>query len=626
VAKRTTRRKSPRTRKAAPKSISSFTKLPLRAVAAFATRCARRLQPGLIERETDSTDDIELVEKALALAEGFCRGDKTRSSELDDAAVQIERLIDGGDSYRMIDGVDSYRRGEALLAASLAARIVGRAAAGTPEAATEHADRLMTVGLDLRHIPEANTRDLRSLEAAELGKFGNLGKRIDSSEKGPIGDLWGGERPKWYADLKLQLDDVLGNRRSRAVIDDLKAEVDRSKRELQRSRAEFSARSEEHSGELAEADGARRRLQKDLEATRDKLRDVETKVAYETPFSFKTLKERFWNLESLMLGVAICFLVSSVLVTLLAISEIQSRQDFVRILRVGIDRIEEDLTDGHNFSGPPPIWWLVGWLQPDPDGPRSQLDELERIRNEAQLLISTGAEHDCNLLGALRDRLLTECDEDVTKSTGSGSVTCCLNSWIQRLRLVDGWVPYQSSDLLLSIVVILAGTIGSVIASMRQGNVFTGRELVLGLSAGLITFLVIRSGRSVLLLQIDGASYMLNPYTSAFLGLAAGLFTERAFQLMLSVVITLVDKLVAAFDLQTDLLRSPFRFEKGAGKKDIDRTNKELARILGRVLAQRDLSGELLASLLKPDSTGVISLRRQHVGVVSWSSSAFAVS
>jgi hypothetical protein len=61
--------------------------------------------------------------------------------------------------------------------------------------------------------------------------------------------------------------------------------------------------------------------------------------------------------------------------------------------------------------------------------------------------------------------------------------------------LIDLTVPTASSDLLLSIVVIVSGTVGALIAAMRQQEPLTIRNLALGLAAGFVTFLAIRGGK-----------------------------------------------------------------------------------------------------------------------------------
>jgi hypothetical protein len=110
-------------------------KLPLRAIVAFAVRCARRVQP--LGRVLTEYRQVE-VDDAIAIAEGFARGGK-------------------------------------------ADRAAG-AAWDTGRAASRPAAR----------------GDLHQLLALELGRPGTLGKPIDPAEDGPLGPLWPNAAPDWY--------------------------------------------------------------------------------------------------------------------------------------------------------------------------------------------------------------------------------------------------------------------------------------------------------------------------------------------------------------------------------------------------------------------------------------------
>lgn len=123
-----------------------LTELPLRAVVAFAVRCARRVQPlGHLLTEYRQVE----VEDAIASAEGFARGGK---------AVQ------------------------AADAAAATAEDTAEAAWHTGRAASRAAAR----------------GDLLRLLALELGRPGTLGKPIDPAQEGPLGPLWPGGAPAWY--------------------------------------------------------------------------------------------------------------------------------------------------------------------------------------------------------------------------------------------------------------------------------------------------------------------------------------------------------------------------------------------------------------------------------------------
>ena len=69
-----------------------------------------------------------------------------------------------------------------------------------------------------------------------------------------------------------------------------------------------------------------------------------------------------------------------------------------------------------------------------------------------------------------------------------------------------------------------------------------GQLFMLGLSTGFLAFFIVRGGKAVFLLQGDAVSFPTNPYTTSFAGLIAGIFTERAYGLLMDAVTQLEKK------------------------------------------------------------------------------------
>jgi hypothetical protein len=144
-------------------------KLPLRAIVAFAVRCARRVQP--LGRVLTEYRPVE-VEDAIASAEGFARGGK---------AVRA-----AGAAARAAD------------AARAAARAADIAAADATDAGAD-ADTARAAWDTGRAAARAAARgDLHRLRALDLGRPGTMGKPIDPAEEGSLGPLWTDAAPDWY--------------------------------------------------------------------------------------------------------------------------------------------------------------------------------------------------------------------------------------------------------------------------------------------------------------------------------------------------------------------------------------------------------------------------------------------
>lgn len=170
---------------------------------------------------------------------------------------------------------------------------------------------------------------------------------------------------------------------------------------------------------------------------------------------------------------------------------------------------------------------------------------IEDLRRNIQTLSALGAETRRNSLRAIQDELNefaaspSAAASAVKLSSGGGGFSSALGSTMEPLLLL-------SSDQLLAIAVLACGAIGSMISSLRANNALSLRALVLGVASGFVAYLAIKGGKHLFLLQSQAELVAFNPYGSAFAGLLAGLFTERAHQVLSSVVDDLVARIRAA--------------------------------------------------------------------------------
>ena len=162
-------------------------RLPRRALAAFAARCARRV-------ETSSwLWGCADASEAIALAERFARGqqdvlnaDAARAAARAGACAAKADALAARAADADVDPSASYRAVAANTAAAHAAQTIVTAS-GAPNAA--HAAARAASYID-RRIHDAAAADLRRLLALDLGSFPELGAVIDPGEEGPLGPLW----------------------------------------------------------------------------------------------------------------------------------------------------------------------------------------------------------------------------------------------------------------------------------------------------------------------------------------------------------------------------------------------------------------------------------------------------
>lgn len=150
------------------------------------------------------------------------------------------------------------------------------------------------------------------------------------------------------------------------------------------------------------------------------------------------------------------------------------------------------------------------------DSLRKDLGRYQRVRFQTQLLIASGELTHADEVFALRSALM---NREVT-TQGVFKVRM-----LREVRLLP-------NDMLMMLLLAVCGAIGTAVSAARRKSSFTLSDAGIGLAAGFITFLAIRGGKDVFLLQSSENNLVFNPYSSALFALLAGLFTERAYHML----------------------------------------------------------------------------------------------
>ena len=189
--------------------------LPLRAIVAFAARCARRVETlaQLPEGHPQREGRRGAVEAALGMAEAFARGADEPPDESTIAAIDSSRGVAGGPAGSA-EAVAAAA--EAAHAAAAAWRLIGPGVAdkSAPEelktaearkflgglthvtadlaalaAFTAAVDAFTSVGYHNEHFVNAALDDYDRLLRLKLGRYPEPGQPIDPSPGGPLGRL-----------------------------------------------------------------------------------------------------------------------------------------------------------------------------------------------------------------------------------------------------------------------------------------------------------------------------------------------------------------------------------------------------------------------------------------------------
>ena len=186
--------------------------LPLRAIVAFAARCARRVEPlaQLPEGDPHRESRREAVDAALRMAEAFARG---ADAPPDDSVVAaIDAVRDAGGESAGSSAVSAAAQAAHAAASAWHAGSVGlgrvgsgrqRPRPGSLDGALTHvtadlaalnaftaaAGAFVSVGYHNEDFVGAALRDYGTLVRLQLGRYPEPGAPVDPSADGPLGPL-----------------------------------------------------------------------------------------------------------------------------------------------------------------------------------------------------------------------------------------------------------------------------------------------------------------------------------------------------------------------------------------------------------------------------------------------------
>lgn len=191
-----------------------------------------------------------------------------------------------------------------------------------------------------------------------------------------------------------------------------------------------------------------------------------------------------------------------ILFSVICVSELSSRNSIHYVLNSNISKINEQISDLSSSGIPSDMF---------DSRLNSYLNEKEVYKDDLKRLLSL----------------------EVSSSFGFGYSFSSNNE------------IFFSSDLLLAISMIFCGGVGATISSLRKNKpaVLKQEELgrvlpsitadqFLGITAGFVAFFVVKGGESLMLTPASETTNLINPYGCALAAILAGLFTDRAYQVI----------------------------------------------------------------------------------------------
>jgi hypothetical protein len=183
-----------------------------------------------------------------------------------------------------------------------------------------------------------------------------------------------------------------------------------------------------------------------------------------------------------------------------------------------------------------------------------ELDYLNELKGSASILISVGGNSTKTLRSLLTKSAIVSLATNRVETTSNLVRSSNPHPFVGTFTANFLYSPFEfisdtSSESVLALLILVCGPIGAAIAGVRSGSVLTLRQLALGFCTGFISYLAIRGGKHVFLLQAEGAMVQFNAYSCAFMAVLASLFTNRSYSFLSDAVDELVQRLRVAIGL-----------------------------------------------------------------------------
>ncbi|SEO15042.1 hypothetical protein SAMN02990966_01185 [Rhodospirillales bacterium URHD0017] len=272
--------------------------------------------------------------------------------------------------------------------------------------------------------------------------------------------------------------------------------------------------------------------------------------------------KEWWKYRQLSINTLAyaCFLLLLIIIGGATLVEIISRVSMATFLRSEIVSLQASLAQGGSATAasivvepPSPAMTNRGVPIPPTVNPQNEIDlssvaYRQRRLTEAKIQLAK-----LNMLSAVGTVGFCESLWFIVHDLRSVITASCHGSYFNpaygpRDDLLTALTEFRSwsDEALFLALAICSGAIGALIAGLRTVQFTLFRDLSLGIASGFIVYLGMKGGRHVFLLNATEGPTLLNPYAYAFAGILVGLFTERAYALLSSLIDELEHRLRGA--------------------------------------------------------------------------------
>ncbi|EGQ9147500.1 hypothetical protein AAHL06_004525 [Vibrio parahaemolyticus] len=225
--------------------------------------------------------------------------------------------------------------------------------------------------------------------------------------------------------------------------------------------------------------------------------------------------------------ILICMII---IIAIFSIYNISARETLSKSIETKINSLNSEFVTSNRMV-------LLGQInekdQADVAKQLNEISNLEVLSSQVHALKAYGGNEQLSL-SLIKSEFIASKQRELEYPSDSDTVVDLKSSstrtfWESSIDLFT----YMSSDVLLAFSLLSCGALGAVIASLRNNSNVDLSKFTIGFATGFVTFLGIKGGQFVFLLQVPGAASVLNPYTASFIALLSGMFSER-FHLILA--------------------------------------------------------------------------------------------
>ena len=255
--------------------------------------------------------------------------------------------------------------------------------------------------------------------------------------------------------------------------------------------------------------------------------DESTKVEVDKPLVITRLANMYYEFFELIAVVLLAVL------AVITVSEMASRESFSNSVSSKISSLNGDLANIAINMTSNLDTKLGESIYIQRNDATIKIEQFEELNDKVSTLINVGVNNQLGTLKKLIDsyQQATARFEEKTKTGASPNILESLST-----SYYIGFIYEMRSDHLLALSIICCSALGAMIFGLRSGARMNVRTLTSGLATGFVVYLALKGGQHLFLVTSPDVRIPSNPYSSAFAGLLAGLFSDKAYKVLSSVV------------------------------------------------------------------------------------------